>query len=105
MYKAYGISWIKPFGSRGIYAGVSSMLSRTPLFMSEICWRSGVPSEGEREGERESEAGGLRVEAEDEMPKFKIQMTNDGVRSTSTNNGHATRTLSEGESGQQTRKH
>jgi hypothetical protein len=25
-----------------------------------------------------------RVEAEDEMPKFKIQMTNDGVRATST---------------------
>ena len=50
--------------------------------MSEICWSNGVSTEGEREGERESEAGGLRVEAEDEMPKFKIQMTNDGVRST-----------------------
>ena len=36
-----------------------------------------------RKGERESEAGGLRVEAEDEMPKFKIQMTNDGGRNTS----------------------
>jgi hypothetical protein len=45
----------------------------------------------------------LRVEAEDKMPKFKIQMTNKGVRNTSpsTNNGHEThghptRTLSEG---------
>jgi hypothetical protein len=35
-------------------------------------------------GER-FEAGGLRLEAEDEMPKFKIQMTNDGIRKTSTN--------------------
>gem|GEM_PF-5849518 len=35
-------------------------------------------------GGREPEAGGLRVEAIDEMPKFKIQMTNDGVRATST---------------------
>jgi len=24
------------------------MLLRTPLFMSEICWRSGVPIEGEK---------------------------------------------------------
>ena len=31
--------------------GASSVLSRTPLSMSEICWRSGVPIEGEREGE------------------------------------------------------
>jgi hypothetical protein len=37
-----------------------------------------------RKGEGKLEAGGLRVEAEDEMPKFKIQMTNDGGRTTST---------------------
>jgi len=46
-----------------------------------------------RKGERESEAGGLRVEAEDEMPKFKIQMpknpiTRNESRFTSTDNGH-----------------
>jgi len=29
-------------------AGVSRILLRTPLFMSEICWRSGVPIEGEQ---------------------------------------------------------
>jgi hypothetical protein len=31
-----------------ILPGVVSILSRTPLFMSEICWRSGVPTEGEQ---------------------------------------------------------
>ena len=44
--------------------------------MSEICWRTGVPIEGKPEGEREPEAGGLSVEAEGKMSKFKIQMTN-----------------------------
>jgi hypothetical protein len=33
--------------ARGVILGVSSMLSRIPLVMSEICWRSGVPIEGE----------------------------------------------------------
>ena len=33
--------------ARGVILGVSSMLSRTPLFMSETCWRTGVPIEGE----------------------------------------------------------
>lgn len=47
-----------------------------------------------------------RVEAEGKMSKFKIQMTNDGVRATSpgkkytgTFHGHETRTLGEPELG------
>jgi hypothetical protein len=34
--------------SMEIPPGVSSILSRTPLFMSEICWRSGIPAEGQQ---------------------------------------------------------
>jgi len=72
--------------------GVSSIFSGTALFMSEICWRSGVPTEAtisepgvdrvprsenysvlrccSRKGER-----GLRLEAEGKMTKGKAQMT------------------------------